>query len=1049
MALLIVVLGLTSIVTMPTDIFPAINIPVVSVIWSYNGITPNDMAQRIVTISERAATTTVGNIQHIESESLPGVAVIRFYFQPGANLGEAIAQLNGISQTILRITPPGTTPPLIIRYDASSVPILQLGVGSKTLSQSDLYDLGLNFIRTQLATVRGASIPLPYGGKSKEIVVDLDLHALRAYGLTPADVSTAISTQNLILPTGDIKMGTRDLNVLLNSSPKAIELFNNIPIRTVNGAVITIGDVASVHSGAAPQTNIVRQNGRPSTLLTILKNGDASTLSVVGEVLKALPGVRATLPRSVQLEPLFDQSVFVRAAVQDVIREAAIAACLTAAMILLFLGSWRSTFIVAVSIPLSILASIIVLNFLGQTLNVMTLGGLALAVGILVDDATVTIENIHTNIAEGKTLQRSILDGAQQIATPTLVSTLSICIVFVAVVFLNGPARFLFTPLALAVVFAMLASYVLSRTLVPVLIYKMLHKEMHAHMDYEEGSTLSNGNVFRRIHVAFNHGFNKFRALYTGLLDSALQYYGLTVGMFGAFFLLSLVLIPFVGENFFPNVDAGQFRLHVRTPAGTRLEETEQDFNRVENTIRKVAGANHVGLIIDNIGLPASGIDLAFGDSATIGPSDGEILVSLKGNHKPTAEIQQQLRNRLHSQFPQDTFFFQPADIVNQILNFGVPAPIDVQVIGRSPMDYAVAQKVAAGLRRIPGAVDVYVSQVKNAPGLSVKVNRTRANQLGLTEQNVASNMLIALSGTGQTAPSYWLDPKNGVNYQVAVQAPQYEVDNLHELRHLPVSGGSTPQELANVASVSETTTPQVVSHYNIQPVFDVYSSVQGRDLGSVSRAINAMLAKITPHLPRGTKLTVRGQVQSMNESFVGLGEGIVFAILLVYLLLVVNFQSWVDPLIIITALPGALCGVLWILFLTQTTFSVPSLMGAIMCIGVSTANSILVVTFANDRRSVGDHAREAALAAGHTRLRPVIMTAFAMIIGMVPMALGLGAGGEQNAPLGRAVIGGLLVATFTTLFLVPVIYSLLRKRQPETVEQELLEDEFRESQTN
>lgn len=1042
MALLILVLGVVTIVQIPTDILPEINIPVVSVIWSYNGITPKDMAQRIVTISERAATTTVGNIQHIESESLPGVAVVRFYFQPGTNIGDAIAQINAISETILRITPPGTSAPLIIKYDASSVPILQLGVGSDVLSQSTLYDLGLNFIRTQLATVRGASIPLPYGGKPKEIVVNLDLPALRAYGLTPLDVSNAINAQNLISPTGDIRLGSRDVNVLLNQSPPDMTLFNQIPIKAVNGAVVTIGDVANVHSGSATQTNIVRQNGRPSTLLTILKNGDASTLSVVSQIKAALPAVRATLPKSVKLEPLFDQSVFVRAAVNDVIQEGLIAACLTAAMILLFLGSWRSTFIVAVSIPLSILSSIIILGFLGQTLNIMTLGGLALAVGILVDDATVTIENIHHNIGSGKSLQKAILDGAQQIATPTLVSTLCICIVFVAVVFLNGPAKFLFTPLALAVVFAMLASYILSRTLVPVLIHYLLRHEMHLYREHVDGSLTVSGDLAWRIHRVFQVRFERFRSWYFKILTGALHHRPLTISLFGIFFLLSLAVIPFVGENFFPNVDAGQFRLHVRAPAGTRLQQTAAIFTQVEDTIRKVVGPNHVGLVIDNIGLPASGIDLAFGDSATIGPSDGEILVSLKGNHMPTSEIQSRLRTVLHHEYPQDIFFFQPADIVNQILNFGVPAPIDVQVVGRSPNNYSIAQKIAAAIKKVPGAVDVYVSQVLDAPALKVDVNRTKAAELGLTQSQVASNMLISLSGSGQTAPNFWLDPKNGVNYQVAVFAPTYKVDSLQSLLHLPIGGGVNSQELTNVATLSQTVTPQVVNHYNIQPVYDVYASVQGRDLGSVSRQINGILAHMHKSLPRGSSLMVRGQVQSMNESFLGLGEGIVFAILIVYLLMVVNFQSWIDPLIIISALPGALCGILWMLYLTQTTFSVPSLMGSIMCIGVATANSILVVTFANDRRHLGDNAFEAALAAGHTRLRPVIMTAFAMIIGMVPMAIGFGAGGEQNAPLGRAVIGGLLVATFTTLIFVPVVYSLLRKSQPHTVEEELYEEE-------
>ncbi len=1034
MALLIVILGVVTIQRTPTDVFPNIDIPVVSVIWSYSGISPDDMAKRICTISERAATTTVADIEHIESQSMPGVTVIKFYFQPGAKVEAGVAQLTSIMQTILRVMPPGITPPLIIRYSASSVPILQLSVNSKTLSEQQLYDLGLNFVRTQLATVQGASIPLPYGGKARQIMVDLDMQALQAKGLTPVDVNNAISAQNLILPAGTAKMGAREYNVFLNSSPGAVEELNNLPIKEVNGAMVTIRDVAWVHDGFAVQSNIVNQNGRRSSLLTVLKNGDASTLSVVQRIKDALPKVEATLPKDLHLTPLFDQSLFVRAAVSGVVREALIAACLTAAMILLFLGSWRSTLIVAISIPLSILTSIVVLGFLGQTLNVMTLGGMALAVGILVDDATVEIENIHRNLGQGKPLQRAILDGAHQIATPTFVATLSICIVFVSVVFLTGPAKYLFTPLALAVVFAMLASYLLSRTLVPILVKLLLNKELHLYRESVEGSHLVTGDLIWRFHQGFNRLFERFRSGYHSLLAFALQHRRGTILLFAAFFGLSFCLIPLIGQDFFPTVDAGQFRLHVRAPAGTRIEETDRLFHEVVTSIRQTIPSDELGMTLDNIGLPVGGVNLAFSDSATIGSADGEILVSLKeGHHAPTQEYVEALRAKLRKQFPQLTFFFQPADIVSQILNFGLPAPIDIQVTGRDRGNYALTQAIAAQVRQVPGAADVHVHQVQDTPAINVNVDRERAQELGLTQRDVANNLLISLSSSGQGSPNYWLDPKNGVSYLVAVQTPQYKIGSVDALENTPIAGGDQSQQqlLSNVATIGRSQSAQVISHYNVQPVFDIYANVQGRDLGGVARDIQTSLNKFNAKLPRGTTLTMRGQVESMNSSFVGLGTGIVFAILLVYLLMVVNFQSWLDPFIIITALPGALSGILWMLYVSQTTFSVPSLMGTIMCIGVATANSILVITFANDRRAEGDNAMEAALASGYTRLRPVLMTALAMIIGMLPMALGLGEGGEQNAPLGRAVIGGLLVATFSTLIFVPVVYSVLRRKQP------------------
>jgi len=1030
MALLILILGVVTIEKTPTDVFPNIDIPVVSMIWSYTGISPSDMEKRITTITERASTTTVADLEHIESTSLPGIVVIKFFFQPGAKVEAGVAQLTSISQTLLRIMPPGTTPPLIIRYSASSVPILQLGLSSATLSETQLYDLGTNFVRTQLSTVQGASVPTPYGGKSRQIMVDLDLQALQSKGLTPVDVSNAINAQNLILPSGTEKIGAREYNVFLNSSPDVAADLGNMPIKVVRGAMVYVRDVAHVHDGFAVQTNIVTLNGRKSALITVLKSGDASTLDVVRRVKEALPKIQATLPKELKIEPMFDQSVFVKASVEGVVKEAALAACLTAAMILLFLGSWRSTLIVAVSIPLSILTSIVCLGFMGQTLNTMTLGGLALAVGILVDDATVTIENIHRNMHEGKPLRKAILDGAAQIATPTLVATLSICIVFVSVVFLTGPAKFLFTPLALAVVFALLASYVLSRTLVPVMTLLMLRKE--ADLYTEHGETEVKGDIFWRIHRAFNVRFERFTDRYAQILANALHHRGRTVFGFGAFFVLSLGLLTLIGRDFFPSVDAGQIRMHIRAPAGTRVEETAHIFNQIQDVVKETIPAKDLGLSLQNIGLPTSGINLAFSDSATIGQSDGEVLLSLKDGHGPTEDYLEALRDKLHKKFPQCTFFFQPADIVSQILNFGLPAPIDVQVIGRDPHNFAIAKEMAEKIRRVPGAVDVHVNQVLDTPAINVKVDRERAQEMGLSQRDVANSMLISLSGSGQAAPNYWLDPKNGVNYIVAMQTPQYKLDTLAALANTPINASGTPDELLqNVSTMSRGISAQNISHYNVQPTYDVYANVAGRDLGGVTTDIQKIVASYEGHLPRGTSTTIRGQSQSMNESFIGLGTGIAFAIILVYLLMVVNFQTWIDPFIIICALPGAMSGILWMLFVTGTRFSVPSLMGTIMCIGVATANSILVVTFANDRRLEGDNALTAAFAAGRTRLRPVLMTALAMVIGMLPMALGLGEGGEQNAPLGRAVIGGLMVATVTTLFFVPVVYSALRKRQP------------------
>jgi CzcA family heavy metal efflux pump len=1039
-ALMIVILGVMTITRMTTDIFPDINIPVVSVIWSYNGVSPDEMEKRIVTISERAFTTTVNDIEHMESQSMRGVSVIKIFFQPGAKVEAAVAQLTSVSQTVLRVLPPGIVPPLILRYSASNVPILQMSVGSKSLSEQEIYDLGLNFIRTQLATVQGASIPLPYGGKARQVMVDLDTQALYARGLSPTDVVNAISAQNLILPAGNAKIGDRDYTVRLNSSPEAVEALNNLPIRQINGSMTYIRDVAQVHDGFAVQTNVVRQDGQRASLMTILKSGGASTLDVVARIKSVLPRVKSTLPAELDLKLLFDQSLFVRASLEGVVKEALIAACLTATMILLFLGSWRSTIIVAISIPLSILCSIIIMSLLGQTINVMTLGGLALAVGILVDDATVEIENIHRNLGQGKPLTRAILDGAQQIATPALVATLCICIVFTPVIFLTGVSKSLFTPLAMAVVFAMLSSYVLSRTLVPVMARFLLKHELD--MYQEDGECEGNSsNFFWRFHAGFNQRFDWMRDRYQSILDWGLGHRIWVLFVAIAFCASAVVLFPFVGEDFFPTVDAGQFRLHVRAPVGTRVEETESLFGQVEKTIRRAIPAEEVSVILDNIGLPVGGINLAFSDSATIGSADGEILVALNPEHHgSTWQYVKQLRKELKAEFPQASFFFQPADIVSQILNFGLPAPVDIQVLGRNAeKNYAIAKQIREQVAQIPGAVDVHLHQIVDAPELGIEIDRTQAQQAGLSQRDVASSILTSLSSSGQTSPNYWLNPKTGVNYLVAVQTPTDKMDSVDDIESTPIAAGSgTSQLLSNLATVKRRTSIAVVNHYNVQPVFDIYANVQDRDLGGVSKEIDRIVATARKQLTKGSFIEVRGQVGTMKSSFISMGVGLLFAILLVYFLMVVNFQSWLDPLIIMMALPSALAGIVWILFITQTTLSVPSLMGSIMCMGVATANSILLVTFANDQRLLGKNAREAASLAGFTRLRPVLMTALAMIIGMVPMALGVGEGGEQNAPLGRAVIGGLTAATFATLFFVPVVYSKLRRKQPESLDDDL-----------
>ncbi|HEY4000977.1 MAG TPA: efflux RND transporter permease subunit [Candidatus Xenobia bacterium] len=1049
MCLMIFTLGVLTLIITPKDIFPEIDIPVVSVLWQFHGITPDDMEKRIVTISERAVTTTVNDVEHIESQSLYGVGVIKIFFHPGAKIAACVAQVTAIMQTLIKTMPPGSTPPLIIQYSASSVPILQMGITSKTLNEQQLFDYTLNFVRVYLYRAQGAQLPGPYGGKARAVMVDMDPDAMQAHGITAQDISAALGDQNLILPAGTAKMGSVEYDVQLNASTDTVEALNNLPLKAANGAVVHIGDVAQVRDGSQVQSNIVTMDLHRAALLSILKAGGSSTLDVVSNIKEMMAPMEATLPKALHLELLFDQSIFVKASIFSVVREGVIAAALTGLMILLFLGSWRSTLVVTTSIPLAILSSIIILGALGVTLNVMTLGGLALAVGILVDDATVEVENIHRNHAMGKPLRQAILDGAAQIATPTFVSTLSICIVFVSVEFLTGPARFMFTPMALAVVFAMLASYLLSRTLVPTMVNTLLAHETHGG---ENAVTRAVWNM----HGKFDHAFESMRKRYEGLLGWVLGHPRPVFAIFGVFLAGSAMLLPFVGEDFFPSVDAGEFRLHVRCPNGTRLENTEHLFHQVELALRQLIPTDEIKTIIDNIGLPNSGINLVFTDTATIGPNEGEILVALTEDHHPTPQYVRRLRRELPKRFPQMTFFFQPADMVNQILNFGLPAPIDVQVQGRDPKNVAIARQIEAAMHQVPGAADVHLHQILDAPAFHIDVDRERAALLGVTQNQVASNILLALSGSGQVAPNFWLNPQNHISYNVTLQAPERTIDSVPALMSQPMVDTGTNvsnEELGNLATIRRTTSPAVICHYNVQPVLDLFANVQGRDLGGVSGDVGRILDRIVnpdhpkaldwsvpqtgPGLPRGTVLVMRGQTLSMTQSFTRLGYGLLFAILLVYMLMVVNFQSWVDPLIIISALPGALAGIVWVLFVTQTTFNVPSLMGAIMCIGVAVANSILVVTFANDCRREGDDARTAALRAGETRLRPVLMTAAAMIIGMLPMALGIGEGAEQNAPLGRAVIGGLLVATVTTLFIVPLVYRLWRVQGPPPVEVE------------
>ncbi len=1020
LALLILIVAPVVILRTPTDIFPNIDIPAISVAWNYTGLNPEELEGRLTSPYEKALTTLVDNIEHIESTTYNGVAVVKLFLQPNSNVNMANTQVTAASQFLLRQLPPGTQPPQIINFSASSVPILQLGMSGKGFSEDQLNDLSTNFLRPQLVTVPGAVVPYPYGGKQRQVMINMNPGLLQSKGLSPQDLLAAVSQQSLVLPSGTTKIGPTEYDVRLNASPHKVEETGDLPIRRVNGTTIYLRDVASVADGFAPQTNVVRQDGRRAVLVTIIKSGTASTLDVVAGIRKLVPRVATTLPPELKIQPLEDQSVFVRGAVSGVIREAVIAAALTGLMILLFLGSWRSTLIIAISIPLSILSSVIVLGFLGETINIMTLGGLALAVGVLVDDATVTIENIERFLEEGHDLNSAILDGAGQIAVPALVSTLCICIVFLPMFFLGGVARYLFVPLAEAVVFAMLASYILSRTLVPTLAMYLLKSKHY---------TARSRNPL----VLFQRGFERFfeavRDSYRVLLESLLSNRKIFVPIFVLACCSLFALIPFLGQDFFPSTDSGQFILHVRAKSGTRIEEVARLCDLVENSIRRTIPPGEMDSVIDNIGMPYSQLNAQHMVTGTIGSGDADVMVSLKEDHHSTAGYVRQLRSSLPGEFPGVTFSFLPADIVTQILNFGLPAPIDVQVEGTDGVgNRNLANRMLQQLHQVPGLVDLRIQQPEDYPVFDVKVDRTKAQQGGYTERDVATSLLNTLSGSLQTQPMFFLNYQNGVNYNLVAQTPQYQMQTLQDLKAIPITatGMTKPEILADVASLSRSDEKAVISHYNIRRVLDIYGAVQGRDLGAVGRDVQRIVASNEHSLPRGSFLRVRGQLETMRSSYVGLLAGLAFAIVLVYLLIVVNFQSWLDPFIIITALPAALAGITLFLFVTHTTLSVPALMGAIMCMGVATANSILVVSFAKERLEQHADGVQAALEVGAARFRPVLMTALAMIIGMIPMALGAGDGGEQNAPLGRAVIGGLMLATVATLVFVPSVFALL-----------------------
>ena len=1028
---LIAIFGGLAALRTPTDIFPNINIPVVSVVWTYNGLLPNDMSGRVIYYYERTLTAQVGDIEHIESQSLSGYGVVKIFFQKNVNISAALAQVTAASQTVLKLLPPGITPPYVLSYNAATVPILQLALSSKQLPQMKLFDLGQNFIRPQLATVAGAAVPSPYGGKILQAQVDLDQQAMQAHNVSADDVVNAISAQNLILPAGDAKIGKFDWNVALNASPTLLDRINDLPVKKANGTVIYLRDVAYVHNGSPPQTNLVRVNGARAVLMTILKAGSASTLAVIDGIKSLLPRVEESLPSSLNLRAVGDQSIFVKAAIFGVLREAALAAGLVGLMILLFLGSWRSTMIIIVSIPLSILFSVVAIAALGETINVMTLGGLALAVGMLVDEGTVTLENIFYHLEMGKPVEPAILDGAQQIVVPAFVTLLVLDIVFAPMFQLGGVAGYLFRPLAEAVVFALIGSFILSRTLVPTMARYLLSAHTD-HGGHDEVTARPSRNPFKRFQMGFEKRFALVRDRYRSLLALALKHPKWVIVGFIAIVILSFGLEPFLGENFFPSVDSGQILMHVRAQPGTRIEETARLFDLVEQTVRQTIPPAEIDNIVDNIGLPYSGINMAYQNTGTIGPEDGDALISLKEDHEPTANYVKRLRTALPQKFPGATFSFLPADIVSQILNFGLPAPIDVQVIGNNQKaNYAYANDLLKRLRTVPGIADLRIQQVFNYPQINVEVDRTLAGEVGLTQRDVANSLLVTLSGSQQVQPNFWLNNENGVSYPIVAQMPQYRVDTISDLVNVPVTSSKTkaPQYLGGLAQISAGPSPGVVSHYNVQPVVDIYGAVQERDLGSVAADINRILNEARKDVPRGSYVVLRGQVHTMTSAYNQLLFGLVGAVLLVYLVIVVNFQSWLDPFIIITALPGALAGIIWMLFMTGTTLSVPALTGAIMCMGIATANSVLLVSFAREGLAAGLNSATAALEAGFTRLRPVLMTALAMIIGMVPMAFALGEGGEQNAPLGRAVIGGLTVATIATLFFVPTLFSVLHRR--------------------
>ena len=1026
-AFLISIFGTLAGLRTPVDIFPNINIPVVSVVWTYNGLLPNDMSSRVIYYYERYMTAQVSDIEHLESQSLNGYGVVKIFFQKNVNIAAALAQVTAASQTVLKLLPPGITPPYVLSYSASSVPILQLALSSKSLPQMQLFDLGQNFIRPQLSTVAGAAVPSPYGGKILQVQVDLDQLAMQAHNVSADDVVNTISVQNLILPAGDQKLGKFDWNVALNASPVLLERINDLPVKKINGTIIYVHDVAYVHPGSPPQTNLVRVNGSRAVLMTILKAGSASTLSVIDGIKSLLPRVEESLPASLNLRAVGDQSIFVKAAVFGVIREAALAAALVGVMILVFLGSWRSSIIILIEIPLAILFSVTALSWLGETVNVMTLGGLALAVGILVDDGTVTIENINYHLEQGKQIEPAILDGSQQIVIPAFVTLLCLCIVFVPMFQLGGVAGYLFRPLAEAVVFALIGSFILSRTLVPT----MAHYLMRGHHSGHDPSAPHgrSRNPLKRFQQGFERGFSRFRDNYRALLLLALGRPKTFIAGFLACVVLSFGLWPFLGENFFPTVDSGQILMHVRAQPGTRIEETARLFDLIEQTVRRTIPPDQLDNIVDNIGLPFSGINMAYQNTGTIGPEDGDALISLKEDHGPTAAYIKQLRTILPQKFPEATFSFLPADIVSQILNFGLPAPMDVQVIGNDQAaNYAYATDLLKRIRTVPGIADLRIQQVFNYPQLNVDVDRTLAGEVGLTQRDVANSLLVTLSGSAQVHPNFWLNPQNGVSYPIVAQMPQYRIDTMSDLANVPVTSAETkaPQSLGGLAQITPGPSPGIVSHYNVQPVIDIYGAVQERDLGAIAGDINQVLHETRKDVPRGSYVVLRGQVRTMTDAYSQLYFGLAGAIVLIYLVIVVNFQSWLDPFIIITALPGALAGIVWMLFMTGTTLSVPALTGAIMCMGVATANSILLVSFAREGLTQGLDAAASALEAGFTRFRPVLMTALAMIIGMLPMAFALGEGGEQNAPLGRAVIGGLLVATVATLFFVPTVFSVL-----------------------